>query len=63
LKNYWKQKRLWGYLFHEEKGIKKGKEIGKKEGKTQGKKEVAVELIAEVTHMDIEEIKKLKKQF
>ena len=58
-------------ISYEEKGIKKGKEIGKKEGEAQGVKKVAiemlrkglaVELIAEVTHMNIDEIKKIKEQ-
>jgi|SRR5690625_675154 len=48
-----------------------GKEEGKKEGKKEGIKEVAlemlrkgfaVELVAEVTHMDVKEIRKLKEQ-
>jgi len=56
-------------ISYEEKGIQKGKEIGKKEGEAQGVKKVAiemlrngleVELIAKVTHMDVEEIKKFK---
>src|SRR5699024_3313675 len=58
-------------ISYEEKGIQKGKEIGKKEGEAQGVKKVAiemlrngleVELIAKVTHMDVEEIKKIKEQ-
>src|SRR5699024_9314920 len=58
-------------ISYEEKGIQKGKEIGKKEGEAQGVKKVAiemlrngleVELIAKVTHMDVEEIKKVKEQ-
>ena len=58
-------------ISYEEKGKKIGKEIGKEIGKTDGKKEVAMEmlkkgltmdLIAEVTHLDMREIKKLKEQ-
>ncbi|HLR52988.1 MAG TPA: hypothetical protein VK072_08970 [Candidatus Avamphibacillus sp.] len=58
-------------ISYEEKGIKKGKEIGKKEGEAQGvkkvaiemqRKELAVELIAEVTPMNVDEIRKLKEQ-
>ncbi|PAV27605.1 hypothetical protein CIL05_21160 [Virgibacillus profundi] len=49
----------------------KGKEIGKKEGEAIGVKKVAIEmlkkglnmdLIVEVTHMDVEEIRELKEQ-
>lgn len=58
-------------ISYEEKGKKIGKEIGKKEGELIGVKKVAVEMlkeeidlvfIAKVTHLDIEEIKQLKKQ-
>ncbi len=41
----------------------KGKEQGKKEVALEMlRKELAVELIAEVTHMNVNEIKKLKEQ-
>ena len=58
-------------ISYEEKGKEIGKEIGRREGIDEGVKRVAVEmlkkgfdikLISEVTHLDLEEIKKLKNQ-
>lgn len=50
-------------ISYEEKGKEKGKEIGKKEVAIEMlKKGLNIDLIAEVTHLGIEEIKKLKEQ-
>ncbi|WP_306798642.1 hypothetical protein [Oceanobacillus saliphilus] len=50
-------------ISYEEKGKEKGKEIGKKEVAMEMlKKGLSMDLIAEVTHLDIEEIEKLKEQ-